>query len=264
MKKLLVFIALFVSLFASAQSVENFVKKNIPKPNPPRLVNDYAKVLTPDQLMALEQKLVAYDDSTSTQIAVVTIETLDDLPIEDVTLEVLRSWGVGGQAKKDNGVVILAAIKDRKIWISTGYGMEGSVPDITAKNIIESDIVPNFRSGNYYRGFDAATSSIFRAAAGEYSAPAGYSDRGTGGGGIPLSRIIIGFVILMIILKMFGGGGRGGGFMSRRGYRGFSGPVIFPGGFGGGGGGGFGGGGGGGFGGFGGGFGGGGGAGGSW
>jgi uncharacterized protein len=268
MKKLLVFIGLFISLFGYGQSVENFVKTKIPKPNPPRLVNDYAKVLTPDQVMALEQKLVAYDDSTSNQIAVVTIQTLDDLPIEDVALQILRSWGVGGQASKDNGIVILAAIADRKIWIATGYGMEGSVPDITAKKIIESDIVPNFRTENYYRGFDAATSSIFRAAAGEYTAPAGYSDRDSGdGGGISLSRIIIGFVILMFILKILGGGGggRGGGFMSRRGYRGFSGPVIFPGGFGGGGFGGGGGGfGGGGFGGFGGGGGGGGGAGGSW
>jgi uncharacterized protein len=267
MKKLLVFIALFVCLFASAQSVENFVKTKIPKPDPPKLVNDLAGVLTADQRVALEQKLVAYDDSTSNQIAIVTIESLNDLPIEEVTLQVLRQWGVGGQAKKDNGIVILAAIADRKIWISTGYGMEGAIPDITAKNIIESDIVPNFKAGNYYRGFDAATSSIIKAAAGEYTAPAGYSDRGSGGGGgISLSRIIIGFIILMVILKMFGGGGGGGGFMSRRGYRGFGGPVIFPGGFGGGGfgGGGFGGGGGGGFGGFGGGSGGGGGAGGSW
>jgi uncharacterized protein len=272
MKKLLFLIGLFVSLFASAQSVENFVKTKIPKPNPPRLVNDLANVMTADQRAALEQKLVAYDDSTSNQIAIVTIESLNDLPIEDVTLQELRQWGVGGQASKDNGIVILAAIADRKIWISTGYGMEGSVPDITAKNIIETDIVPNFKAGNYYRGFDAATSSIFKAAAGEYTAPEGYTDRGNdgggGGGGISLTRIIIGFFILMIILKMFGGGGGGGGFMSRRGYRGFGGgPVIFPGGFGGGGfgggGGGFGGGGGG-FGGFGGGSGGGGGAGGSW
>lgn len=268
MKKLLLLITLFVSLFASAQSVENFVKTKIPKPNPPRLVNDLANVMTPDQRAALEQKLVTYDDSTSNQIAIVTIESLNDLPIEDVALQVLRQWGVGGQAGKDNGIVILAAIADRKIWIATGYGMEGSVPDITAKNIIETDIVPNFKSGNYYRGFDAATSSVFKAAAGEYAAPEGYRDRSKGGSsGISLTRIIIGFFILMFILKLFGGGGGGGGFMSRRGYRGFGGPVIFPGGFGGGGfgggGGGFGGGGGG-FGGFGGGSGGGGGAGGSW
>jgi uncharacterized protein len=277
MKKLLILIGLFVSLFASAQTVENFVKQHIPKPNPPRLVNDFAHVLSADQVDALEKKLVAYDDSTSNQVAIVTVESVEDLPIEDVTLEVLRSWGVGGQAKKDNGIVILAAIKDHKIWISTGYGMEGSVPDITAKSIIESDIVPNFKQENYYRGFDAATSSIIQAAAGEYQAPAGYRDRGNdGGGGRGPNWIIIIFIIIIILLRLFGGGGggRGGGFMSRRGYSGLGGGFLGGmigsslgrGGFGGGGfgGGGFGGGGGGGFGGFGGGSGGGGGAGGGW
>jgi uncharacterized protein len=278
MKKLLILIGLFVSLFASAQTVENFVKQHIPKPNPPRLVNDFAHVLSADQVDALEKKLVAYDDSTSNQVAIVTVESVEDLPIEDVTLEVLRSWGVGGQAKKDNGIVILAAIKDHKIWISTGYGMEGSVPDITAKSIIESDIVPNFKQENYYRGFDAATTSIIQAAAGEYQAPAGYRDRSNdgGGGGRGPNWIIIIFIIIVILLRLFGGGGggRGGGFMSRRGYSGLGGGFLGGmigsslgrGGFGGGGfgGGGFGGGGGGGFGGFGGGSGGGGGAGGGW
>jgi uncharacterized protein len=280
MKKLFILIGIFFSLFASAQSLENFVKTKIPKPNPPRLVNDYLgtdSVLTWEQKQELERKLVAYDDSTSNQVAIVIIPSTDDFPIEDVALQVLRDWGVGGQSKKDNGIVILAAINDRKIWISTGYGMEGAIPDITAKTIIENDIVPNFKAGNYYRGLDNATSSIIKAAAGEYTAPAGYSDRGGGndGRGISPGKIIIAFIILMIILRSLGGGGRGGGgFMSRRGYSGFGGGFLGGmigsslgrGGFGGGGfgGGGFGGGGGGGFGGFGGGSGGGGGAGGGW
>ena len=268
MKKLLLIIAVLFSICASAQTVDNFVRDNFPKPNPPRLVNDFADVLTPEQEQALENKLVAYDDSTSTQIAVVTARTLDDLSVEEVALGILRSWGVGG-SQNNNGVVILASIEDRKIRIETGYGLEGSVPDITAQNIIQSDIVPNFRSGNYYRGFDEATTSIFQAAAGEYQAPEGYGNRGRKGGGVSFGKILVGFIILWIILGMFGGGrgGRGGGFMSRRGYRGFGGPVIFPGSFGGGWGSGGGGGwsgGGGGFGGFGGGGGGGGGASGSW
>jgi uncharacterized protein len=157
---------------------------------------------------------------------------------------------------------------DRKVWISTGYGLEGSLPDDTVKSIVETDIVPNFKESNYYRGLDDATTSMIHAVAGEYQAPAGYRSRGSGGG-ISIGKLIIGFIILMVILNMFGGGGRGGGMMSRRGYRGFGGPIFFPGSFGGGGGGfgggGFGGGsGGGGFGGFGGGSGGGGGAGGNW
>jgi uncharacterized protein len=266
MKRFLLIISLLVSVIAFSQgSVARFVKDSIPKPNPPRLVNDYARMLSPDQLQALERKLVAYDDSTSVQIAVVTIDQLHDLPIEDVALEVLRQWGVGGQAQKDNGAVMLVSKIDRKIWIATGYGLEGALPDMTVGSIVDTDVIPNFKTGNYYRGLDNATTSIIHAVAGEYSAPANYRNR-DGGGGLSIGKLIIGFIILMFILNMFGGGGRGGGMMSRRGYRGFGGPVFIPGGFGGGfggGGGGFGGGGGG-FGGFGGGSGGGGGAGGDW
>ena len=263
MKRILLITCLLISFCAFTQGIKKVVPQ---RSTPARLVNDLANVLTPEQEQALEQKLVAYDDSTSTQIAVVTIASTQDYPIEDVGLEILRQWGVGNK-EKDNGVVILAAIEDRNITIRTGYGMEGAVPDITAKNIIENDILPQFREGNYYRGLDNATSSIFRAAAGEYKAPAGYAERGRGRGGVSMGKIILAFIILWFILGMFGGGRGGGGMMSRRGYRRWgSGPVIIPGGFGGGGwsgGGGFGGGGGG-FGGFGGGGGGGGGASGSW
>jgi uncharacterized protein len=234
-----------------------------PRPDPPRLVNDLAGVMIPEQVRELEQKVVAYSDSTSSQIAVVTIQTTNDRAIDDVALAILRDWGVG-QADRDNGIVILAAIEDRKVWIATGYGMEGVIPDIIAQQIIDNSILPNFRNGNYYRGFDAAVESIAAAAAGEYQVRP--QDRRETGRSRRPGGIIVGLIILFIILKLFsGGGGRGGGFMSRRGYRGFGGPVFFPGGFGGGGFGGGGGGGfGGGFGGFGGGSGGGGGAGGSW
>ena len=262
MKRLTLLISLLVCLNTFSQGINKVVPS---KPATPKLVNDLANVLTPEQEQALESKLVAYDDSTSTQIAVVTMATTGDYPIEDVGLEILRQWGVGNK-EKDNGIVLLAAISDRAITIRTGYGMEGSIPDITAKNIIENDVLPAFREGNYYRGFDEATNSIIKAAAGEYKAPEGYRKKAKGGG-ISLGRIIMAFIILMIVLNMFGGGGgKGGGFMSRRGYRGVGGPVFFPGGFGGGGFGGGGGGGfgGGGFGGFGGGGGGGGGASGNW
>ena len=213
MKKLAVFIVLLCSLFAFAQT-DNGIP---PRPNPPRLVNDLANVLSPDQEQTLEQKLVAYDDSTSNQIVVVTVKTVGDNAIEDVALGILRQWGVGNK-DKNNGIVILAAITDHKIFIATGYGLEGAVPDVTAKSIIDNDIVPNFRQENYYRGFDQATTSVIKAAAGEYTAPSGYAERGRrGNSGGGFSKIIIGIIILFIILRMFGGGGRGGGFMSRRG-----------------------------------------------
>lgn len=267
MKKLLLLLCLMLQFAAFSQKAVDFVREKYPRPNPPRLVNDYANVLSPDQEAALEEKLLDYADSTTTQIAIVTIPSLDENDIAEVGLQFIRQWGVGLK-EKNNGIVILAAIGDRQINIETGYGIEGGLPDITARSIIEHDIKPSFQQENYYRGFDLALNSIFKSAAGEYQAPAGYSSRKRGGetGGISMGKIIFGIIILMIILRGFGGGGgRGGGFMSRRGYRGFGGPIFIPGGFGGGGFGGGGGGfGGGGFGGFGGGGGGGGGASGSW
>ncbi|RYY38826.1 MAG: TPM domain-containing protein [Chitinophagaceae bacterium] len=275
MKKFLLSLALLLAvLLGFGQSVEKFVREKYPPQTPPRLVNDFAAILTPDQKAALEEKLLRYADSTTSQIAIITVPSLDDLPEEEVALEFLRQWGVGIKGK-DNGIVLLASMNDRKIRIEVGYGLEGAIPDITAKNIIENDIIPAFRSGNYYRGFDDASTSLFKAATGEYKAPEGYSSREQGdpgySGGHDRGRtsifsIIFGIIVIIVISRMCGGGG-GGGYMSRRGYRGTGGGFFFPGSFGGGGGGGFGGfggGGGGGFGGFGGGGGGGGGASGGW
>jgi len=255
MKRLLLFTVLFVSFCVSAQ-----VEKVIPaRPNPPRLVNDFTGTLTPEQIQALEQKLVAYDDSTSNQIAVVIMNTTGDYSIEEVSLGIIRNWGVGGK-EHNNGIVLLVAKDDHKVRIEVGYGLEGAIPDITAKSIIDKDITPNFKEGNFYRGFDDATDDIIKAAAGEYKAPAGYRKKGKG---FPIGGIIFVIIILSII---FSRGGRGGGGMiSRRGYGGFGTGWLIGSMLGGGSsGGGWSGGGGGGFGGFGGGGGGGGGASGGW
>lgn len=206
MKQLFLFAAILVGCRALAQ--------NIPaKPNPPRLVNDFAHVLSAAQVDALERKLVAYDDSTSTQIAIVTVETTDNYPIEDYARKILRDWGVGNK-KTNNGIVLLAAIRDHKIRIETGGGMEGSIPDVTASHIISDNIVPNFRADNYYKGFDDATDAIFQAAAGEYKAPEDYDKRGGsshGGGGRAFGGILIFIIILIVLFSRRGGGGGGGG-----------------------------------------------------
>jgi uncharacterized protein len=259
MKKLLFPLLIFTCLVTGAQDI-------FKPPNPPRLVNDFAHAMTSDQVQDLESKLVAYDDSTSIQIAVVTVQSTGDTAIEDYALKILRDWKVGNK-KTNNGLVILAAIQDHKVYIATGYGMEGVLPDITSKQIIEDEIVPNFKQNNYYRGFDLGADAIIKASHGEYTAPSGYNQRGqhgTGGGSI-LGIII--FVVIILVLASRGGGRGGGGMFSGSGVLPFIlGSMIGGGGRGGfgGGGGGFGGGGGGGFGGFGGGSGGGGGAGGSW
>jgi len=241
------------------------------KPDPPRLVNDFAHVLTPDQIASLERKLVDYDDSTSIQIAIVTVPTTGDYAIEDYALKILRQWGIGNK-KTNNGLLILAATQDHKVYIATGYGMEGSIPDITAKTIVDNEIIPNFKGtdgDNFYRGFDRAADAIIKAAAGEYKAPEGYAQKGqrhsSGRGGNLIGLIVIVVIILVVIGRGRGGGG-GGGLFGGSGILPFMLGTMLGGSSRGGGGwsGGDGGGGGGGFGGFGGGSGGGGGAGGSW
>lgn len=265
MKKYLFVILFFIASGATAQ-----VDKIIPAaPNPPRLVNDYTNTLTQLQQQMLEHKLVDYDDTTSNQIAVVIIKSLQGYEPVEYATALLRKWGVGNK-KTNNGVVVLIAKDDRKVFIAPGYGLEGALPDITCKQIIENDILPNFRGNDFYRGIEEGTNSIMKAAAGEYKPPAGYADRGKSGG-VPVFVVIIVIVVIVIIISRSSGGG-GGSFMSRRGYRDSGVPPIwwFPSGGGGGwsgggsGGGGWSGGGGGGFGGFGGGSSGGGGAGGSW
>lgn len=226
------------------------------RPTPPRLVNDLAGVLLRQEADDLERKLVAYNDSTSTQIAIVTVKTTGDYDISETALKILRDWGVGSK-EKNNGLVILAAIEDRKVRIETGYGLEGAVPDAIANRIIDQIIVPNFREGHYYQGFDQAITAIEKAAAGEYKAIP-KKRRGKGGGSI-FVLIVIAIIVLSIINNRRGGGTT----ISRRGWGGWGGIPMGGGGWSSGSGGSWGGGGGG-FGGFGGGSGGGGGASGSW
>lgn len=251
MKKTLLFILLISSVCLQAQ-IEKVVPK---KPSASEgLVHDRTNTLTAEQESHLESKLLAYDDSTSNQIAVVIISTTDGHSIEDVALEILRTWGVGGQADKDNGIVLLIAKDDRKVRIEVGYGLEGAISDYVASSIINNELLPNFKAGNYYRGIEEAIDAIAKAAQGRYEAPKGYGKGKKGLKGWQMFLIILG---VWMFLGMISKGKGGGGYASRRGYRGLGGGVLGGGGWSGGSGGG-------GFGGFGGGSGGGGGASGSW
>jgi uncharacterized protein len=188
------------------------------KPEPNRLVNDFAHVMTPDQVSALEHKLVNYDDSTSNQIVIVTMSSIGDADIQEYSVKLFKAWGIGNK-KTNNGVLVLVTIDNHKIYITTGYGLEGAIPDVTARAIIDNEIVPNFRTStgdNYYRGFDQAADALIKAAAGEYKAPEGYADRGGrhrrgGGNGIGAGIFFIIFIIVIISIFRGGGGGRGGG-----------------------------------------------------
>ena len=195
---------LFACTWLHAQEV-------LPRPNPPRLVTDQAGVLSASELQSLEQKLVALDDSSSNQIAVVLIKTLNDRPVEEYATKLFREWGIGNK-KTNNGVLILAAIDDGKVWIEVGYGLEGAIPDITASEIYRNIIVPAFKKQNYYEGLDNAVDALAKAAVGEYKVARKKDSSKPGGGG----SIITFLVILAIVLLMVGGGGFGGGGRRRR------------------------------------------------
>ncbi|MGI4805721.1 MAG: TPM domain-containing protein, partial [Janthinobacterium lividum] len=107
------------------------------------LVTDYTSTLTADQKQNLESKLVAFNDSTSTQIAVVLLKSVGDYDINEYATKLGRNWGIGTKGK-NNGILMLIAVGDRKVSIQTGYGAEGAVPDITTHEIIENDLKPNF------------------------------------------------------------------------------------------------------------------------
>lgn len=199
MKKII--ILSFLALITLAGYGQEFPAK------PNTLVNDYTNTLSNEQKQALERKLVAFNDSTSSQIAVVIIKSVENYDINDYTQKLARAWGVGNK-DKNNGVVLLVAMGDRKLSIQTGYGVEGALPDIYTKRIIENDIKPFFKSNDYYAGIDAGTDSIIQLIKGEYKNdnPKAKSKGSKGGAGI----IVIIIIIVIVIILRKGGGGRGG------------------------------------------------------
>jgi uncharacterized protein len=221
-KKIAFVVLLLLNITVSAQM------KLPARPNPPKLVNDFTGTLTADQAAFLEQKLVAFDDSTSTQIAIVVISSTDGYEISEYNVELGRAWGVGGK-QFNNGVVLLVTKKDRKLNIATGYGSEGALPDITCKHIIDDVIVPKFRGNDYFGGINSGVDVMMKALQGEYKAPEGYRNKKKGGSGVRLIFIVL-LIIIFLAMSSRGGGKGGGSFMSRRGYRGISNPVWWIGG----------------------------------
>ncbi len=140
------------------------------KPNPPRLVNDFAGIFAPNELQQLEQYLVLVDDSTSNQIVVVTINDLGNYDKAQFATELGQQWGVGN-ARFDNGVVLLIKPKvgnqSGEVFIAVGYGLEAVIPDAIAKRIIEEITIPYFRQNDYYGGTLATVQYLHKLAKGE-------------------------------------------------------------------------------------------------
>jgi uncharacterized protein len=202
-------IALLLIILSATGFAQDFPAK------PDKLVNDYTGTLSAGQLQQLEQKLVAFDDSTSIQVAIAILKSVGEYDINEYALELGRKWGVGTKGK-DNGVMIVVALGDRKIAIQTGYGVEGVLPDMYTRRIIDNDIKPYFKAGNYYKGLDAGTDAIISVTKGEYKNDKPKASKG-GGGGSGILIVIIIVVVVIIMLKRGGGGGGGGQVIGGRG-----------------------------------------------
>ncbi|POS02585.1 uncharacterized protein Q361_10395 [Flavobacterium croceum DSM 17960] len=195
------FFLLLVSIAAKAQFT-------IPeKPSFQTSVYDYAKLLSDSEKSQLEQKLIHYADTTSTQIVVVTIESLKGEDIGLLTPKWGHQWGVGGSEKNDNGVMILLARDERKIWISPGYGVEDKLTAGITGTIVRNEIVPEFKAGSYYNGLDKGTSAIIDVLKGTYKGTR--QENNSDGSIFPIVVFIFIFIIIIIILSKSKGGGNG-------------------------------------------------------
>jgi uncharacterized protein len=202
---------LILTVIFCTVSISNVFSQNLPeKPVPPRLFNDFAGLLTLKEVNLLEQKLVAFNDSTSTQITIVITPSLMGYDKSDYAQRLAEKWGIG-QKGLDNGLLILVKPKtadsNGEVFIATGYGLEGVIPDITCGEIIDYEILPAFRNGDYFGGLNNATNILMSLANGEFSAAeygqSSNKNKGRAGSGIIIIIIII--IAIAIISGKSGG-----------------------------------------------------------
>ncbi len=203
MKQLL--LTIFLSLF-----IFSVVAQNIPeRPNPPRLVNDLANVLSDQEEQQLESELVQFDQSTSTQITIVTVPSLEGNEISDFTFKLGEKWGVG-RKDKNNGIVIVfkPKIGNEKgaVFVAVGYGIEGIIPDAIANRaVVENEMIPRFKQNDVFGGLYAGTKVLMSLAAQEYTAEAYQQKSGekkSEGGG----AFFIVIMIIIVLVSLFKGG----------------------------------------------------------
>ena len=189
------------------------------KPVPPRLVNDLAGMLNSQEITVLERKLVAFNDSTSTQIAIVTVNDLYGYAPSDYAQRLAEKWGIG-QKGLNNGILILIKSKTSEssrgeVFIAPGYGLEGVIPDIVCDQIVEYEILPAFKAGNYYGGLDKATSTLMSLARGEFPADKYRKSKKNDLSG--LAPFIFFIIFLIVIMFIRGKGGSNHRHISRKG-----------------------------------------------
>jgi uncharacterized protein len=203
MKRFNLLCGLIVLLFLTTGTYKIYSQDIPEKPVPPRLVNDFAGLLNAGEANALEQKLVSFNDSTSTQIAIVIVKDLGGYAKADYAQRLGEKWGIG-QKGLNNGLLILIKPSSQgskgEVQITQGYGLEGAVPDLTCAAIIDNEILPAFRKGDYFGGLDQATTTIMALARGEYTAEQyGKNNKKITAKSAPFGIILVILVILIII-----------------------------------------------------------------
>jgi len=182
---------LLAAAIASAQEPQN-----VP-PAPAHYFNDDAGLVDSYAARRLDQKLQRFDEETSSQVVVAIFRALPWEPMEDFTVRTAQAWKVG-RKKLDNGAVLFVFVDDRKMRLEVGYGLEGALPDITAKRILEDTMGPLFREGQYAAGIDAGVDAVVAATRGEYRAPPRKRRSESGGAALLLP---LGFIVLMFLLS---------------------------------------------------------------
>lgn len=186
-----VFLIVFQGFGQTTKSKYN--DSDIPNPsNPARLVNDFANLLSAEEAQLLENKLVAFDDSTSNQVSIVTVNSIGDYAVDDYAIRLGRKWGIGNE--KDNGILILIAKDEKDIDIEVGYGLEGYITDNDALRLINEILKPAFKQGLFYDGLNKCSDKIMALFLGAYK-----NDKK---GDIEISPFFI-FLILIIIIFIF-------------------------------------------------------------
>ncbi len=200
----LLFVSLLWAVCVTAYALE------IPK-TPTGFVNDYAGLLTAEESRALERFLRTVRDSSSNEIAVAIFPSLEGEEIADFSGNLARAWGVGGKENK-NGVLVTVFVRERKVRIEVGYGLEGAIPDAVAKRIITDKISPHFKRGQYFQGLASGAEALAAAAVGEYKVKnVKRGDPRYSGKDWTVAIVVI-IVIVWLIARYSRRGGGGGGY----------------------------------------------------
>lgn len=193
------FKAVFLAVLFTLSSIADIHGQNYPpRPEPAVYVNDFANILSENQRGELERTLVDYHDSTSTQIVVLTIPSLEGMEASQYAVELGEKWGIG-QADKDNGVLFLVAPNERKMFILTGRGTQEKLTDVFIGRTRDNYILPEFKTGNYYSGIRMGILQMINRLSGTFT-----SDNISQDSGISLTFLIFVFLVIIVLSWLIG------------------------------------------------------------